>query len=207
MLGMVGRHGAWLRLPAITIDLPCAMSECARAASQGWVYPARKDGDSVVALVACPDHHYEVELAGQRREADLPGSGSTTPSYVVARERGTWYRQITPEETVAASGAMTCENCSAQADFLSWGVDRGVPDKWYPSVQCREHTEERAVYNFGTLDDPGEYFGVALTWNGMDWGTPLPWPLTGPSPKDIVDQLNLPSPSWARRFGAAGPTR
>ena len=69
--------------------------------------------------------------------------------------------------------------------ILTWGLDRGVADKYYPRVCCEPHAEKHAALNVAMLQESGEYFSVSLTWTGTDWGRPLPWPLTEPAPQDL----------------------
>lgn len=198
----LGRRGHWLTLPT-ELRVPCVVSRCDLVAKEGWIYPARTDPETggAAVLLACADHQEELRLRLPTSEAALPGTGPTRPSFHIVRSRGAWHRNITTEEAVAASGAMRCASCSERAMFLSWAVDHGVPDKWYPQLGCRRHTEERAAFNWGSMDEPGEYFCVTLTWSGTDWGVPLPWPLRAPAPANVVASIDLPRPSWTRGFG------
>lgn len=203
--GELGRFGHWLRLPMPEVDIRCAEPGCDLLASEGRVYPRRVDAASggFAALVACQDHQEQLRSTLASSEALLPGSGPTVPSIAVVRQNESWYRTITASEVVVACGPMRCSRCERPADFLTWAVDRGVPDKWYPEPVCREHAEERAVYNFGSLESPGDYFAIDLEWNGTDWGKPLPWPLTEPSPADVVAQVVPAVPRRTREFLAS----
>ena len=49
--------------------------------------------------------------------------------------------------------------------ILTWGLDRGVADKYYPRVCCEPHAEKHAALNVAMLQESG---GVLLGQSDVD---------------------------------------
>ena len=183
------RHGHRLRLPHLAVSDVCEYEGCSARTTFGYVVdPDRIRMQEPLVIVTCNEHFWTWLTPGWTEDRRLPDP--PTPLYHQELRRpgwSVWRRDLSTEEAVAAAGPLPCqqEGCAEQAIFLTWGVDRGVADKYYPRVCCPSHARDHARLNGTTLEHGGEYFSVNLTWTGTDWGRPLPWPLTEPAPQDL----------------------